>query len=161
MNPSLFGDDNTSLHDADRQTHMRADIRLLTYCREIYMLADWERNAGASAEHALAIALGMTVHYERPPRHPELKHAIQTAIGVTFRDICRRSRKRVLVYARFIYCHHAALEGDTAATIARELGHKHSNICYYLRQYDPEFNYNREFRNAARAVADLLKLNKV
>lgn len=147
--------------DASWHQHMRADIRLLTYCQEIYMLAGWERSTGASAEHALAIALGMAVHYEQPPRHPELKRAIQTALGVTFRDICHRGRKRAIVYARFIYCHFAALGGDTATTIAQELGHKHSNICYYLRRYDPEFKYNREFRNAARAVSDLLKENQL
>lgn len=140
--------------------HMRADIRLLTYCHEIYMLAGWERSTGASAEHALATALGMAVQYERPTRHAEIKQAIQTALGVTFRDICRRGRQRSLVYARFIYCHHAALAGDTAISIARELGHKHSNISYYLRHYEQEYKYNREFRNAAQAVADLIKLNK-
>lgn len=146
--------------DAGWHAHMRADIRLLTYCHEIYMLAGWERSTGASAEHALAKALDLTVHYEQPSRHPELKHAILTALGVTFRDICRRGRKRAIVYARFIYCHHAAEAGDSAITISQELGHKHSNVSYYLRQYNPEFTYNREFRNAARAVADLLKLNK-
>ena len=146
--------------DAVWHEHMRADIRLLTLCDEIYMLAGWERSTGASAEHALATALGMAIHYEQPPKHPELKHAILTALGVPFRDICRRGRKRAIVYARFIYCHHAALAGDSAITISQELGHKHSNVSYYLRQYDPEFNYNREFRNAARAVADLLKLYK-
>lgn len=140
--------------------HMRANIRLLTYCHEIYMLAGWERSTGASAEHALATALGLAVQYERPTRHAEIKQAIQTALGVTFRDICRRGRQRSLVYARFIYCHHAALAGDTAISIARELGHKHSNISYYLRHYEQEYKYNREFRNAAQAVADLIKLNK-
>lgn len=147
--------------DATWNEHMRADIRLLTYCGEIYMLAGWERSAGASAEHALAQAMGMTVHYEQPPRHPELKLAINNALGVTFRDICRRGRKRALVYARFIYCHHAWKAGDTAITIAQELGHKHSNISYYLRKYEPEYKYNREFRNAARAVADLLKITAI
>ena len=42
--------ENASWHQ-----HMRADIRLLTYCHEIYMLAGWERSTGASAEHALAM----------------------------------------------------------------------------------------------------------
>ena len=146
--------------DASWHQHMRADIRLLTYCHEIYMLAGWERSTCASAEHALATALGLAVQYERPTRHAEIKQAIQTALGVTFRDICRRGRQRSLVYARFIYCHHAALAGDTAISIARELGHKHSNISYYLRHYEQEYKYNREFRNAAQAVADLIKLNK-
>ena len=145
--------------DADWHAHMKADIRLLTYCDEIYMMAGWERSTGATAEHALATALGMAIHYEKPPRHSHIKHAILTALGVTFRDICRRGRKRSVVYARFIYCHHAAMAGDTATTISQELGHKHSNVSYYLRQYAPEYEYNREFRNAARAVADLIKLN--
>ncbi len=146
--------------DASWHEHMRADIRLLTFCEEIYMLAGWERSTGASAEHALAKALGLTASYEVPPKHPEVKHAILTALGVNFRDMARKSRKRAIVYARFIYCHHASQAGDTAVTIAAELGCKHSDVSYYLRKYDPEFKYNREFRNAARAVADLLRLNR-
>ena len=146
--------------DAAWHEHMRADIRLLTLCDEIYMLAGWERSTGASAEHALAKALGLTFSYEVPPKHPEIKHAILTALGVTFREMSRRSRKRAIVYARFIYSHHANEAGDSAVTIASELGCKHSDVSYYLRKYDPEYRYNREFRNAARAVADLLKLYK-
>lgn len=124
------------------------------------MLKGWERSTGATAEHALAKALGMSIIYEEPPRHPDIKHAIETALGVSFRDICRRSRKRAIVYARFIYSHLAAQEGDSATTISQEINHKHSDVSYYLRRYEAEFKYNREFRNAARAVVDILKLHK-
>lgn len=146
--------------EASWHAHMRADIRLLTYCQEIYILRGWEKSTGASAEHALAKALGMVINYEQPPRHPEIKHAIETALGVSFRDICRKSRKRAIVYARFIYCHLAAIEGDSTTTICQEISHKHSDVSYYLRRYDSELKFNREFRNAARTVADLLRLHK-
>lgn len=144
--------------DASWHEHMRADIRLLTECTEIFMLKGWERSTGACAEHSLAKALGMAVHYETPAKHPELKRAIETALGVTFRQICKKGRRRAIVYARCIYCHHAQKAGDSIITISQELGHKHSNVSYYLRQYEPEMKYNREFKNAALAVADLLNL---
>lgn len=144
--------------DADWHQHMRADIRLLTYCDEIFMLKGWERSTGAAAEHALAAALGIPPTYEEPPKHPHVKQAIQTALGVTFRDICHKGRSRSVVYARYIYSYHANQAGDSAITISREIGQKHSNVSYYLRRYEPEFKYNREFRNAAQAVADLLKI---
>ena len=146
--------------EASWHAHMRADIRLLTYCQAIYMLRGWEKSTGATAEHALAKALGMSIYYEEPPRHPDIKHAIETALGVSFRDICRRGRKRSIVYARFIYCHLAAGQGDCTATISQEISHKHSDVSYYLRRYDSELKFNREFRNAARTVADLLRLHK-
>lgn len=144
--------------EATWHEHMRADIRLLTYCDEIFMLKGWERSTGAAAEHALAKALGIAPTYEVPTKHPEIKQAIQTALGVHFQDICRKGRKRTVVYARYIYSYHAFQAGDSAVTIAREIEQKHSNVSYYLRRYEPEMKYNREFRNAAKAVADLLKI---
>ncbi len=124
--------------EASCHEHMRADIRLLTYCSLIYMLKGWERSAGASAEHALAKALGLTVSYEVPPRHPEVKHAILTALGINFRDMVRKSRKRAIVYARFIYAHHASEAGDTAVTIAADLSCKRRHASYDLRTHQPE-----------------------
>ncbi len=31
---------------------------------DIYMLRGWERSSGAKAEHALAVALGINIHYQ-------------------------------------------------------------------------------------------------
>jgi Asp-tRNA(Asn)/Glu-tRNA(Gln) amidotransferase A subunit family amidase len=144
--------------DAAWETHMRADIRLLTFCDEIYMLAGWERSAGATAEHTIAKALGMVIQYETPLKNQELKQAILTALGIDFKQVCQKGRHRPTVYARFIYAHHAHQNGDSIITIAKEMNHKHSNVSYYVRRYDVELKYNREFRTAAKAVNDLLNI---
>lgn len=144
---------------ASWESHMRADIRLLTLCDEIFMLKGWESSEGASAEHRLACSFRMPIAYEEPPKHPELKQAIFTALGVTFRQMSQHGRKRAVVYARFIYCHHARDKGDSPVMLAAELCRRYSDVSYYLRKYSQEYKFNREFRNAARAVADLLNLN--
>ena len=43
---------------------MRADIAELVKCDAIFMLAGWEESRGASLEHGIAVALGMTIEYE-------------------------------------------------------------------------------------------------
>lgn len=152
---------NNGLNEGDTwHAHMRADIRLLTYCDEIFMLDGWERSKGATAEHALAEALGILIHYEKPRRRPELKQAILVTLGVTVKELCERNRRRPVVYARIIYAYLASREGDSLVTIAKELDTKHSTASYYLRQYPYEFKYNKEFRTAALAVAELLAFYK-
>ncbi len=152
---------NNGVDEGDTwHAHMRADIRLLTYCDEIFMLEGWEKSKGATAEHALATALGMLIHYEAPRKHPELKQAILGALAVTFKELCTRGRTRRVVYARMIYCHFASEAGDSVVAIAKELGTKYSNAGYYLRQYNQELKYNKEFKAAAGAVEELLKFYK-
>lgn len=42
---------------------MRADIKLLVDCNEIYMLPGWEKSEGASLEHHIAQKLKLKVTY--------------------------------------------------------------------------------------------------
>jgi hypothetical protein len=153
--------DNGLPADAGWATHMRADLRMLTYCDEIFMLAGWERSAGATAEHSIAAALGMAIHYEEKPRNGAIKQAILAALNIPFWQICQRGRRRATVYARFIYAHFARRAGDTIITIANEMTHTHSNVSYYLRRYNNELTYNPEFRRAVKAVMDALKAGAV
>ena len=144
------------------RAHLKADIRELTKCEAIYMLSNWERSEGATLEHAIAKGLRLRIEYEVEPQHRDIKDAIEAAMGVPFRTIAKDSRKRWHVYARMIYAHHAKKEGDTTQTIATDTSHDDSSICYYLRHYDSEYKYNREFWKAAEMVATMLskKLSK-
>lgn len=43
---------------------MKRDCEALLECDGIYMLEGWEKSLGARAEHALALSVGMKIHYE-------------------------------------------------------------------------------------------------
>lgn len=148
---------NNGVHpSAPWKEQMKADIRLLIDCDAIYMLANWELSTGATLEREIAKGLGLTIEYEKPPRHRDIKRAILTAMSVPFKTIVADSRERWHVFARMIYAHHCKKRGVTAQEIAEETQHDTSTIHYYLRHYESEYKYNREFRAAAEKVATLL-----
>lgn len=90
------------------------------------------------------------------PRHPDIAGAIYSVMGVTFREIKTDTRKRWHVYARMIYAHHCKERGENAGVIADETHHDLSTIHYYLRRYQQERKYNREFRTPAEKVEEVL-----
>lgn len=141
---------------AEWHEQMKADIRLLLDCSAVYMLDNWERSIGATLEHEIATGLGLQVIYERTPKNRDIKAAINTAMSVHFKTIAEDSRNRWHVYARMIYAHHCKKRGENTQSIAEETSHDPSTISYYLRRYDSEYKYNREFRAAAQKVATLL-----
>lgn len=143
-------------HFAPWVEQMKADIRLLLDCDAVFMLPNWELSHGATLEREIAKGLGLRIEYERPPMHRDIKRAITTAMGVDFKTIAADSRERWHVYARMIYAHHCKKRGATTNGIAGETHHDNSTIHYYLRRYDSEYKYNREFRAAAEKVATLL-----
>ena len=134
----------------------KADIVTLLKCNAIFMLSNWELSEKATLEHSIAEGLGLRIEYETEPRHRDIKEAIEAAMGVPFRVIAIDSRNRWHVYARMIYAHHCKKAGDNTHQIAKETRHDFSSIGYYLRHYESEYKYNREFRNAANKVATLL-----
>lgn len=138
------------------QEHMKADIRLLLECDAIYMLPNWELSTGATLERNIAQTLGLNVFYERQPKHRDIKRAILTAMAVPFKYIVEDTRGRWFVFARMIYAHSCKKRGVTTEEIAQETKHDTSTIHYYLRKYEQEYKYNREFRAAAEKVATLL-----
>ena len=125
-------------------------------CQAAYFLPNWEHSEGATLEHRIATGLHLQVRHEVEPKHSDIKDAIEAVMGVPFRIIAQDSRNRWHVYARMIYAHHCKKEGDSTQQIATETNHDESSICYYLRHYDNEYKYNREFRKAAEKVATML-----
>ncbi len=148
--------DNGVDPSAPWKEQMKADIRLLLDCDAIFMLSNWELSTGATLEREIAKGLGLTVEYERTPRHRDIKRAIHTAMSVPFKAIVADNRERWHVYARMIYAHHCKKRGVATQEIAEETQHDASTIHYYLRRYDSEYKFNREFRAAAEKVATLL-----
>lgn len=50
--------------DRSYRSLIKNDVLFLLECSEIYMLKGWEKSLGARAEHAVAVAMGMKIHYE-------------------------------------------------------------------------------------------------
>ncbi len=90
------------------------------------------------------------------PRYPDIAGAINTAMRVPFSTIKKDSRKRWHVYARMIYAQYSKLRGANNEEIAKDTDHDTTTICYYLRRYQQELKYNREFRAAAEKVEQLI-----
>lgn len=138
------------------QAHLKADIRQLIDCHAVFMLSNWECSEGATLEHNIARGLSIPVYYQVEPRHRDIKDAIESTMGVPFRVIAADSRSRWHVYARMIYARHCKKGGDSTQQIANDTNHDESSIGYYLRHYDSEYKFNREFRKAAEKVATVL-----
>lgn len=60
QNPAEYG----GLHPYETWQHyMRQALKMLVTCDSIYLLPGWGSSKGANIEHALALALGMTINY--------------------------------------------------------------------------------------------------
>lgn len=55
-------------HGFNYQETLLADLHYVAECDAIFMLDDWDLSAGATAEHALAVALGKIVYHESNAR---------------------------------------------------------------------------------------------
>lgn len=63
-NPAEHGEST----DKPWDHYMRLGLRDLLECDEILLLPGWENSRGARLEHAVAVELGMTVHFHWPSK---------------------------------------------------------------------------------------------
>tara|TARA_R110002020_G_scaffold57933_12_gene159117 strand:+ start:2084 stop:2446 length:363 start_codon:yes stop_codon:yes gene_type:complete len=60
-----FGlDSSIDMTQEELKDALRRDVDAIFESDALYMLRGWERSEGARMEHALALALGMSIHYE-------------------------------------------------------------------------------------------------
>lgn len=71
-----------SHHDGSWNNCMLEDIKYLFDCDAIYMLDNWQNSKGAKIERDIAIHMGKTVYYERPPQ--PLKERLTLATVIIF-----------------------------------------------------------------------------
>lgn len=76
--------------------------------------------------------------------------------GVTRKEVLGRSRERPLPFARAMIAKTLRdMYGMTLLRIGFELNRDHSTIVHYLKVYEAEFAYNKEFRNFAHAMKEV------
>lgn len=49
--------------DADTHQHMRADLKMLVQCDEIFLLSKWNHSAGCFVEFVVAVAIGCKLQF--------------------------------------------------------------------------------------------------
>jgi hypothetical protein len=142
--------------NAPWELHVAMDIVLLIGCHAIYMLPDWAYSKGATLEKNIAELTGKTILYQEAPAFEDIKRAISDVMGVSFFDIVGPSRERRHVFARMIFAHYCRATGATVVRVAEEMKHNHSTIVYYLRKFQDDHKFNREFRELAARVENTL-----
>lgn len=73
-------------------------------------------------------------------------------------DVCGKSRKQEVVYTRITIAY--VLRRYTTLSIkriGRLINRDHSTIIHYLKAYDSEFRFNKDFRNFAKRIEEDLQ----
>lgn len=73
-------------------------------------------------------------------------------------DVCGRSRKQDVVYTRMTIAHFLRKYTKLSTTeIGKLINRDHATILYYLKAYDSEFRFNKDFRNFAERIKEDLQ----
>lgn len=76
--------------------------------------------------------------------------------GVTMNDVLGRSRKQPIPLVRAMIAKTIReVYGYPFMKIGDILNRNHATIIHYLKMYDAEYKYNKEFRNFANAMKDI------
>ena len=77
--------------------------------------------------------------------------------GVSYEDVFGRRRDMPLPLARAMIVKTIRDIFDlTHQRIGEFVGRNHSSVYYYYKMYDTEYKYNREFRNFANAMKEVV-----
>lgn len=76
---------------------------------------------------------------------------------VLYSDVCGRCRKRELVFARMAIAHFLREYTPLSTTeIGALISRNHSTVIHYLKTYEDEFRFNKDFRNFAKSIKEEL-----
>ena len=77
--------------------------------------------------------------------------------NVSLGDVCGRSRKRDVVYTRMTIAYFLRQYTKLSTTeIGNLINRNHATIIHYLKAYDSEFRFNKDFRNFAESIKEVL-----
>lgn len=141
------------------ERHIARDVELLLECDGILLLNDWNDSKGANIEYFIAKMQGLTVLHESVAAREreataKIQNAILEATGMTFDCYATKRRFRDSFFARVIFTHHCR-KNDIDAF--RYIQRDRTMIYHYLETYENEMKNNKNFRNMAMRVEDILR----
>ena len=87
-----------------------------------------------------------------PTNFEPIARAIEQVTGITFEQLCQRTRKWQVVDARVIFCYFAKQTGVRNSDIAFFIGFNHSDVKHYLDLYTDRIKFNKQFRQLANDI---------
>jgi ATPase involved in DNA replication initiation len=149
--------------DSAWEEHMLRDIATLMGCDAIFMLDGWAGSKGAQIEQFISETMGKIVLFETAVFHnprriltQKIIAAIQEVMGLKIEDLTAKSRATNLFYARMIAAYHCRENGMILGEIGRLINRDHSTVCHMLSKYNDEFQFNKEFRELAKKVDEII-----
>jgi len=144
------------------EQHMAHDIDSLFQCDAIYMLEDWENSKGARIENYIATITGKDVYFESYTEEIKnvilrIQNAILQITGMNLSEYSAKSRKRERFFSRMLFAYHCRRNFMTLKEIGWYVKRDHTSIVYMLKKYPNEIKYNKNFKNIAKRVEDILK----
>lgn len=143
-------------------------LEIISGCDAIYLLANWINSKESIAEKYYCLALGKQIMFEscieeenRLSNEEELitsriKGAIEEVTGLTFAQYTEDDRKTEGFFCRMIFSIHCLKAGISDNRIIHDTGRSYYSIRYYLKKYDSEYQFNKEFRDWAGKVNQML-----
>lgn len=144
------------------------NVELLLQCEGLYLLDGWRQSICATILYDVAKRVGKDIwHGSTNIRGWEvdydyiakIKAAIYEVTGFKFDTYTGKSRQRDKCYARMIFVYHCRKLKLSLYAIANLVNRDHSSIVHYLKQYVIDYKYDREFREWADRINEILKNN--
>lgn len=164
------GDESVSTFDtgipdgSSWDQHMIANLKLLTQCDKIFMMAGWERSRGSRVEYKFAVERRMPVIFAtnlnnvsvRMEMVDWIKEAIGEVFGTPYECLWNQTT-RTAFFARAIFIHHCSYDaGIPVETIVRMVRRKRSTVFYAIKKYHDSCRYDPEFKELAVKVRKIL-----
>ena len=148
-------------------------IEILSTCDAIFLLSGWLNSCEAKIEKHVADLTGKVILFESRIEIENredlimfpIKGAIQEVTGYSFEEYASDDRlpgkrlhkcKPIGYFCRMIFSIQCQRAGIEPQRIPRYIPRDYTSILHYLRKYDSEYTYNKEFREMADRVNDIL-----
>lgn len=156
-----FTDDPESGTFAQR---LGQEVETLAGCDGVLMLDNWRQSKKADIERTIARKLGKPVMYQdivsdnANRKIAELvEDAVSQVTGLTIEEFSGKSRCRERCYARMLFVYHCRKFKMRLVAISRYVHRDHTTMLHYLKKYNDEIVYNREFGELANKCAQIIK----
>ncbi|OQA66951.1 MAG: hypothetical protein BWY38_01661 [Ignavibacteria bacterium ADurb.Bin266] len=166
---NTLNDYSNNNHTLD--THLLKNLNLLLSSEAVYICDDSIDSIETSIEFEIALITGKIIYFEskfidmdsikNKYKLYKIKKAIESATGLKFNEYIIKDRHRNLFYAKMLFAHHCFENGIKSRDIANYINRDYSTITYLIRKYNDEIKYNREFKDIAQCVENIIKQDNI